>query len=277
MSLLGLISSFATISRVYIRKADNKTTKKVDTERVDPQDEPVTIVQKFINYYYDDELIKAYGLLTKAEQQSVGDDINLSKYTTFTNETPSKIMLNNREYANGTHSIKAYLYFAKETLIKDFGVIIEDKSWKIDYIKNIKNYSDTPATDKWIKYKVGELTLKYPNTWQLVANSKTQIALKPKDNQSNSVKIQIDVQKGLKLNDVLFYVNCTKIKNSECFEADIKEQEFNEVDSINGDTSSNFLVTEKDGTVYVTSITYPLTLDDTVKNEIEAIISTFTF
>jgi len=132
-------------------------------------------------------------------------------------------------------------------------------------------------TDKWLKYKVDELNFKYPNTWQLVANSTKQVALRPKDTTISNVKIQIDAQKGLGTNDLLQYINCSKIKNSKCFEADILEQEFNEVDAINNDINSNFLVTEKNGAAYVLSITYPLTVQDNIKTEIDNIISTATF
>jgi len=76
--LLGLLSSFNIIDKVYQRKILEKPTRITKEEKIDPQTEPVTIVQKYINYFYGKNYAKAYGLLTVAEEKTLGNAVNKS-------------------------------------------------------------------------------------------------------------------------------------------------------------------------------------------------------
>jgi hypothetical protein len=280
ISVFALFSTKDLLGSVFTNTVKIAELKAPTTEIIDPQSSPNIIVEKFFNYYYNNKIVNAYNLLSDSRKTTLASSSNLANYLNAPTDVPDTVEIDSINYDNGVTIVKTSSYFKSNVLKNEFGLIVENISWKIDYINPIKVYTTINNITKWKKSAVTGISFKYPSDWDLIRSSQKQLIIKPHSGFNSNTKIQIDIQSGATLKDALDYLSCSKIANSVCYLSSINGKEFHNLDTKYTNAGTNiktsFLTTENKGSIYVISVFYTEEEADKLSEVIESILSTIT-
>jgi hypothetical protein len=278
--ILSILSIGTLLKVIYKGKNIETDSKQKTVEVIDPQSEPTIVINKFINYFYNSNLADAYNLLSSDGKATVKGEQHLASYLGILTEIPEKVSVDKINYDSGITILRTSIKYKETVLKREFGLTIENKSWRIDYVKGIRIFAAETDVSKWLKISHPEITIKYPNNWRIVKNSQTQIILQPVQGYNTATMVRVDIQKGLAFSEVINTLSCKKVANAACYFSDINNLGFNTLDTQytkDGITvKAVLLATEGKGNVYVISTNYVKDEEEKVLTTINSIISTIT-